>query len=161
MITIVDVAEWGKAPTSFLGKMSNDVLALCHDLRPPASFVVVVRPSQGEAVVYCENRLTKNHQILHGHPYQPTLQPQRNDIINHFRVGSYREKTVKMPLLTVSGRISQEQYERERGPPNSTRLSGTIGLINLPDMISLAASGRMQNATKYCTKVRNALAEQD
>ena len=32
-------------------------------------------------------------------------------------------------------------------------LSATVNLTNLPDMTSLAASGRLQNAIKYCTKV--------
>ena len=32
-------------------------------------------------------------------------------------------------------------------------MAGTIGLKNIPDMTSLAASGRLQNAIKYCTKV--------
>ena len=31
-------------------------------------------------------------------------------------------------------------------------LSGTIDLTNLSDIASLAASGRLQNAFKYCTK---------
>ena len=39
------------------------------------------------------------------------------------------------------------------GSQNGTRLLGTIGLTNLLDLTSLAASGRLQNAIKYCTKV--------
>ena len=40
--------------------------------RGPSSFI---RPSQSEAVVYLENGLTKNHHILHEHPYRSGLQP--------------------------------------------------------------------------------------
>ena len=36
---------------------------------------------------------------------------------------------------------------------NFTRFSGTTGPTNLPDMTSLVASGRLQNAINYCTKV--------
>ena len=32
--------------------------------------------------------------------------------------------------------------------------SGTVGPTNLPNMTPLAASGRLQYAVKYCTKVR-------
>ena len=32
------------------------------------------------------------------------------------------------------------------------RLSGTIGPTNLPNMTSLAVSGQLQKARKYCTK---------
>ena len=57
-----------------------------------------------------------------------------------------------MPLPTASGRISGEQYKRGSG--NFIRLSEIASLINLSDTMSLAASGRLQNAIKYCTKVR-------
>ena len=33
-------------------------------------------------------------------------------------------------------------------------LIGTINLINLPDMMSLSATGRLHNATEYCIKAR-------
>ena len=36
---------------------------------------------------------------------------------------------------------------------NFTPSSGTNDPAKLPDMMSLAASGRLQNAIKYCTKV--------
>ena len=57
----------------------------------------------------------------------------------------------KMPPPTASGTISREKFKR--GSRNFTDLSGTIGPTNLPDMASLAVSGR-QNLIKYCTKVR-------
>ena len=50
------------------------------------------------------------------------------------------------------GRISPEWSEQESR--NITHLPWTISLTNLPDMTSIAASGRLQNAVKYCTKVR-------
>ena len=58
----------------FLGKSLNGVFALCHDLRTPVS-VVRRRPSQSEAVVYLENRLISNDQILQLHPQRPTPRP--------------------------------------------------------------------------------------
>ena len=57
-----------------------------------------------------------------------------------------------MPPPTASGGISQERFRR--GSRTFAGLSGTIGSQNLPNMTSLAASGRLQNAVKYCTKVR-------
>ena len=39
------------------------------------------------------------------------------------------------------------------GPPNCTRLSGTMAPTDPPDMMSLAASGRLQHVIKYCAKV--------
>ena len=53
--------------------------------------------------------------------------------------------------MALSG-ISQERFKR--GSPNFTDLVGAFGLANLPDMTTtLAASGWLQNAIKYCTKV--------
>ena len=49
----------------------------------------------------------------------------------------------------ASGQIPRVRFEREH---NFTHSSGTIGLTNLPDMTSPAASRRLQNATKYCKK---------
>ena len=57
-----------------------------------------------------------------------------------------------MPHPTTLGRISPEQFKR--GSRNFTRLSGTAGPTDLPDMTSLAAFSRLQNAIKYCTTVR-------
>ena len=76
----------------------------------------------------------------------------------------------EITLVTISGlKLSQKKtaenatshdfesnFSRtiQRGLPNFTRLSGTIGLTNVTDMTPLAASGRLQNAIKYSTKVR-------
>ena len=56
-----------------------------------------------------------------------------------------------MPPQTASCGISRERFKRES--PTFTRLAGTIGPTNLPDMTSLVAPGRLQKAIKYCTKV--------
>ena len=50
-----------------------------------------------------------------------------------------RKKLSKIPHPTVSGRISRESFKQ--GSRNFTYLSGSIGLINLSDMISPPASG--------------------
>ena len=55
-----------------------------------------------------------------------------------------------MPPTTTLGRISGERFKG--GPRTFTHLSRTVRLTNLSDMTSLAASGRLQNAIKYCTK---------
>ena len=57
----------------------------------------------------------------------------------------------KMPLPTASGGISRERFKL--GSRSFWRLSGTIGLTNMLDVTSLAASGLLQNAVNYCTKV--------
>ena len=41
--------------------------------RPASAFIR--RPSQTERFKYLENGMTYIHQIVHGHPYRPTLQP--------------------------------------------------------------------------------------
>ena len=104
------------------------------------------RSSQSEAVVYIENGLAQNHQILHGHPYWSTTTP---DMTSLLPVRSYRRS--KMPPPWASGVISRERFKR--GSHNFTCLSWTTGLPNVPDMTSLAISGRLQNAIKYCRKM--------
>ena len=41
----------------------------------------------------------------------------------------------------------------ENGVCTDLEILNTIGLTNLPEMTALAASSRLQNAIKYCTKV--------
>ena len=53
----------------------------------------------------------------------------------------------KIPPLAASGGISREQFEQ--GSRHFTHLLRTIDLTNLPDMTSLASSGRLQNAIKF------------
>ena len=68
-------------------------------------------------------------------------------------VGIYREKKLsKMTLPMAPGGISREWFKRCL--QNSKELSRTIGLIQIPDMTSLAASSQLQDAIKYCIKVR-------
>ena len=73
------------------------------------------------------------------------------DVTTHFRSEATAKKLSKMPPPAASGRIAREWFKR--GSPNFTRLSGTIGPRNLPDMTSLVTSGLLWNAIKYCTKV--------
>ena len=56
-----------------------------------------------------------------------------------------------MPPETVSGGISRDKLKR--GSPNFARLSATIDPTNRLYMKTLIASGRLQNAIEYCTKV--------
>ena len=57
----------------------------------------------------------------------------------------------KMPLQTAPGGISRESLKRRS--PNFTLLSGMTGPTQVPDMTSPVACGRLQNVTKYLTKV--------
>ena len=65
------------------------------------------------------------------------------------RVPVYKcTQRTKISPPAASGGISREQ---KYGSRHFTPLSRTIGLINLPQMTSLAASDRLLNAIKYCT----------
>ena len=75
----------------------------------------------------------------------------RYDVTNYSRSEVIVVKQSKIPPLMALGGISWERFKR--GSPNFTHLSRTISLTKLLDTISLAASGRLQNAIKYCTKV--------
>ena len=59
-----------------------------------------------------------------------------------------------MPPPMASDGISRERFKQRSR--NFLHLSGTIGLISLPDVTSLAIVSRPQNqnAIKYCIKVR-------
>ena len=93
-------------------------------------------------------RITKFYADMHTNmPYICT----RCDVTNYLRSEVITKKPSTMPPQMASVGISQERFKR--GSPNFTRLLGTTGSINLPDMTSLVASGRLQNAIKYCTKV--------
>ena len=56
-----------------------------------------------------------------------------------------------LPPMALGG-ISQERFKR--GSKNFTCLSWTIGPTNVLDMTSPSVAGQLQNAIKYCTKVR-------
>ena len=85
----------------------------------------------------------RNHRIYNHTGY---------DVTNYTRSEPKAKKPSKIPHQKASGVISREQFKR--GSPNFTRLSGTTCPRNLQDiMTSLIASGRLQNAIKYCTKV--------
>ena len=83
-------------------------------------------------------------------PNCPTFAPVMTSLCTSGRK-LQRKKTSTMPPQTASGGISREKFKR--GSPNCTRLSRTSGLINLPEMTSLVASDRLQNAIKLFTKV--------
>ena len=81
--------------------------------------------------------------------------PTEYDVTNCFKSEVVAKNQSKMPPPMVSYGISWERFMTiMRGPPNFKCLSGPIGFTNLPDMTSLATSGRLQNAINYCTKVR-------
>ena len=56
-----------------------------------------------------------------------------------------------LPIIKWAGRISQEHFDLES--PNFTQTFRRTCPIITPDMTSLAASGRLQNAIYYCIKV--------
>ena len=72
-------------------------LALRDGLRTPVSvsLVVVVRPSQSKVVIYLENGLILNHQILHDHPRRLRYSHTGYDVISYFRLAyiEVRKKT--------------------------------------------------------------------
>ena len=74
------------------------------------------------------------------------------DVTSYFRSDVVANQTAKMPPPISSGQISQELFKR--GSQNFTYLLGTNSFANLLDMTSIAASGRLQNAIKYSTKMR-------
>ena len=119
----------------------NGECDLCHDLSLLSFVVVVRRSSQSERFVYLKNGLTLNHHILTYWIGCHYLLP----------VGNYREKLSKMPPPMASGRIYSERFKR--GSQNFRPLLGTIGFNTLPNMTLLAASCRLHNVIKYCTKV--------
>ena len=59
-------------------------------------------------------------------------------------------KSSKIQPSVASDGISRERFKR--GSWDFTHLSGSITLTNMLDMTSWAASGQLQNATKYRTK---------
>ena len=76
---------------------------------------------------------------------------RQNAVLSTGSVGQRRSSSSSITKWGGS-RISRKRFVRRS--PYFTRLSGKICPTNLPDMTSLAASGRLQNAIKYCAKVR-------
>ena len=63
-----------------IGQNAAEILPNPHQivgLQQGPSAGIVVRPSQSETVVYLENRLTLNQQILQGYPNRLSLQHRR------------------------------------------------------------------------------------
>ena len=141
----------------FLGKTPIGSFALCHDLRPP-SFAVVRRLSS--TIMKWVARISGERFELESSNFTKTCTPTCCAITSDMTSLaasdwklSRKKPWWKMPPPTALGGISRERFKR--GSPNSTHLSETIGNTKLPDshMASLAASGRLQSAIKYCTKV--------
>ena len=81
------------------------------------------------------------------------LQHTGDDVTGYFWLALIEvQKTVENAASNGFGAISQERFKR--GSRNLTRVSRTIGPTKLPDMTSLAVSGRLQNVIKYGTVVR-------
>ena len=75
------------------------------------------------------------------------------DVTGYFRLAIIEgQKRSKMPPATTSVGISRERFKQ--GSRNLSNLSGSTGCANVLDMTSVAVSGRLRNAVKYCTKVR-------
>ena len=138
LITIVVMALYISDAISIndlLGKPPKGVFALCRSLRPP-TFVVVRgrrrcrRPSQSERFEYLENVLTWNHQTLHRHQHQQTL--MSCDTLHHYNFRS-----------EVIATLSRKRFKRTSS--NFIRISGKHSHTKLLN--------RLQNATKYYTKV--------
>ena len=85
------------------------------------------------------------------HKMSPLYSHAGNDVNNYFLTEVIARKPSKMLPPTTSDSTSQEWFKR--ASQNFTHLSVTTGLRSFQDMTSLAASSRLQNATKYCTKV--------
>ena len=101
-------------------------------------------------VEFLENGLCKDHEILRTYWGQSASQTSR--IWRHLlRQLSNFEKRQNCRIRRLWVEFQQNGSREDHEIP---RLSGTIGPQNLRDMTSLPASGRLQNATKYCTRVR-------
>ena len=107
---------------------------------PPS--VVARCPSRSERLVYLENGLTWNRQILYRYPHRPSLCHTRCPF------GSYHKKLSKMLPSTKFGWISGEQFKW--GSQNFTAFSGTISLTHLLDVTWLLAYIQLHYAIEYC-----------
>ena len=93
--------------STFQAKRLKGVSALCDRLRS-CSFI---RSTRSRPLEYLENRLTLNHQILHGHPWRESSQTHRIRRYYLVPVGSYSEKPSKIQTPTASGDISRERFK--------------------------------------------------
>ena len=75
--------------------------------------------------------------LLHSHTVYQLLS------VDTYQSSNKRPKT---PYPTALGGIYPERFKR--GPRNFKHLSGKATPINMPDMMSLDASGRLQNEIK-------------
>ena len=51
----------------------NAITSFAYYNKGPSAVVRFRRPPQSERLEYLDNALTEIHQILHGHPHQPTI----------------------------------------------------------------------------------------
>ena len=91
--------------------------------------------------------------MLHGLPGRPSLQPYmiwRHQLlaVDIYEVRKNGRK-FRLPRL----RVEFLENGKSEGHKILNADLGTAGLTNLPGVTSLAASSRLQNAIKYCTKV--------
>ena len=123
---------------------------LCDDMRPPASFVVIIHPSQSEVLECFENSLTSKFYMT----TIPTYSAAEPDMTSLSTSGSKLSgKTSKMLPTTALGGISQEWFKLSSR--NFTRLLGTIVSTNSPNMTSLdlLVGYKIQlNTTQKCVK---------
>ena len=111
---------------------------------------MLFRSSQKWPHEHLENRSTKNFQILHGHLYQPTLQPHQ--IWHHclLLVGSYCEKK----LSKIPPPVAWVEFLKDGLNKDHEILHGDSRPHKHAGYDVTSCSGRLQNATKYSTKVR-------
>ena len=92
--------------------------------------------------------ILRGHRQFHEHPVDMQKPEQHKNCTNWMGQPKIRRATkirpkpnsAKMPSPMTLDRIS---------------LSGIISRTNSPDMMSISTSGRLQNATEYCQKVRD------
>ena len=94
-------------------------------------------------------RITKFYTDIHTDPLHSNT---GMDDTNYFLLEVIAKKISKMPHPIASDGIYAERFKQ--GSSDFTQLLETIGRIHALDMTLLAASGRLQNAIEYCTKVR-------
>ena len=128
-----------------------------------ASFVVSVciKFTSGLHNLYLMSPFTNFNVFLPYPPFSSTSHTgfdisshTRYDVMAYFRLAviKVRKKRSELPPPTALGGISRERFEQRS--QNFTRLSWKIGPTNLLHLTSLAVSGWLHNAMRYCTKVR-------
>ena len=126
---------------------------LSDDLRPSASFVVVRHPSQTVSAAQISGELFDLASPNFRRTSTPTCPTATPDITPLTTSGRKlpRKKTVENAACDgFWWNVSRTFKAKE----DHKILQTCRGLTNLLEMTSLAASGRLQNAIKYCINVR-------